>query len=363
MKRETRLLLQRAVDSLVVAIEHFNRSHDRGRPEATLILADHANEMLLKAAILEKGGRIRKRGAENTLGFEACVNLCLLDPKLKFLTIDEADSLRITNALRDGAQHHVILMSEQQLYIAVQSAATLFGDILERVFGRRLSDYVPQRVLPISTVPPQDFPTMMETETELIRGLIQGSSRRGPEARARMRTLALIDAALRQDPRHPTDIELNQKLNQLKGSDWTKVFPGAAALRLAVDGGGQPISLRISKTQGIPVRLVKEGDETATAIAVRKVDLLSYFNISSTELAKRVGLSAPRALAVIRYLKLQDDEDCYRTFQMGKVAFRRYSPRAVQRVTEALPGLDLVKIWKEFGSYAKPRKAKQPPGP
>lgn len=55
MRKEARLLLQRALDSLLLAIEHFNRPSDRGRTEAVLIHLDHSFEMLLKAAILTLG--------------------------------------------------------------------------------------------------------------------------------------------------------------------------------------------------------------------------------------------------------------------------------------------------------------------
>ncbi|MDG6969727.1 MAG: hypothetical protein JRN54_01285 [Nitrososphaerota archaeon] len=250
------LLQKRAIDSLVLAIEHFNRPHDRGRTEAVLILADHSFEMLLKSAILWKGGRIRKRGATNTLGFEGCLNACLLDPKVKFLTSEEDDTLRIQNNLRDGAQHHVVIVSEQQLYLVIQAGVTLFDDILSRVFSKRLTDYVPQRVLPISSSPPLSFPEMMDAEVAKIKGLMASGARKGHEVRARVRTLALIDGALRHDPRHPSDSELKKKLSELGGSTWTTVFPGAATLRLTSDGGGQPVSLRLTFVFRFPVTCV-----------------------------------------------------------------------------------------------------------
>ena len=349
MKREAKHLLTRAVDSLVLAIEHFNRPHDRGRQETVLILADHAFEMLLKSAILLRGGKIRKRKADNTLGFEGCVNACLLDPNVRFLKNEEADTLRILNNLRDGAQHHFILLSEQQLYLAIQAAVTLFDDVLSRVFSKRLSDYVPLRVLPISTVPPKDFPGLMEEEVASIRGMLTAGSRRRTEARARLRTIALIDAAVRQDPRHPSDADLHGQLKQIANQDWRKVFPGAASLTLTSDGGGRPINLRITKTDGIPVHLVKDGDQSVAVVAVRKTDLLSYYNLSTTAVAKQVGLTPPKMLAVVRFLKLQEDEDCFKVFQLGKSTFKRYSPKAVAKIQEALPALDMNKVWGQFG--------------
>jgi hypothetical protein len=77
MKRESRLLLTKAVDSLVLSIEHFNRPWDRGRVDAVLILLDHSFEMLLKAAILHRGGAIRKLGEKQTIGFDECLRKAL----------------------------------------------------------------------------------------------------------------------------------------------------------------------------------------------------------------------------------------------------------------------------------------------
>lgn len=71
MKRQARLLLNKATDSLILAIEYFNRPIDRGRVTAVLILLDHAFEMLLKAAILHRGGRIREPRKRETIGFDS----------------------------------------------------------------------------------------------------------------------------------------------------------------------------------------------------------------------------------------------------------------------------------------------------
>ena len=68
MKREARLLLDKASASVLLSIEFFNRPHDRGRVSSTLILLDHAFEMLLKAALVHRGGRIRERRARETIG-------------------------------------------------------------------------------------------------------------------------------------------------------------------------------------------------------------------------------------------------------------------------------------------------------
>ena len=47
---------------------HFNRPWDRGRTEAVLILLDHSFEMLLKAAIRHRQGKIRRPREKQTIG-------------------------------------------------------------------------------------------------------------------------------------------------------------------------------------------------------------------------------------------------------------------------------------------------------
>jgi hypothetical protein len=70
MRKEAKALHSKAVDSLVVAIDHFNRCWDRGRVEAVLILLDRAFELVLKAIIVHRGGQIREK-SDASLSFAA----------------------------------------------------------------------------------------------------------------------------------------------------------------------------------------------------------------------------------------------------------------------------------------------------
>ena len=134
MKKEVRLLLDKAVDSFVLSIEHFNRPSNQGRTSTVLILLDHAFEMLLKASILHKGGQIRKPRERQTIGFE-CVR-AELDGRVKFLDSDQALTLQMIKSLRDAAQRHLIDVSESQFYMHAQSGVTLFRDILKDIFAK-----------------------------------------------------------------------------------------------------------------------------------------------------------------------------------------------------------------------------------
>jgi hypothetical protein len=121
LKKEARLLHGRAIDALMVSIDHFNRAWDVARPEATLIQLERSFEMLLKAAILHKGGRIREPRARQTIGFDHCVRKCLTDADVKCLEAEQALTLQIINGLRDAAQHYVLEISEDELYLQAQA--------------------------------------------------------------------------------------------------------------------------------------------------------------------------------------------------------------------------------------------------
>ena len=355
MKRETRLLLDKSVDSLLVCIEHFNRPDDRGRVTTVLIQLDHAFEMLLKASIIHRGGRIRDRGALLTIGFEACVRRGLSDGEIKFLTDEQALTLQVINSLRDAAQHHLLDIAEEQLYLHAQSGVTLFGDLLNSVFGRRLIDVVPGRVLPLSTLPLTDLSVLFESEVQQVRALLAPGRRRRTEARARLRPLAILDAAVAGERLQPSDAALDKRGQLLvEGATWTDLFKGAASIHFVADGVGLTLTLRLSKKEGIDVQLVPEGTEGATVVAVRRVDELGFYHLGRNDVADKTGLTRPRTTAMIRYLKLQTDSDCHKRVRVGGIQFDRYSPRAVERIQEALKTGTADAAWAEFGWGKKP---------
>jgi hypothetical protein len=90
---------------------------------------DHAFEMLFKAIILHRGGRIREARAAQTIGFDASVRKGLSDAKVKFLTDHQALTVQMINSLRDAAQHHILDISEGHLYIHAQAGLSLFRDL------------------------------------------------------------------------------------------------------------------------------------------------------------------------------------------------------------------------------------------
>ena len=359
MKREARLLLLKAKDALVLAIEIFNRPYNRGRVSATLILLDHAFEMLLKAAIIERGGRIREKGANQTIGFDACVRRALTDGRIKFLDEQQALTLQATNGLRDAAQHYLLEISEGQLYMHAQAGLTLFRDIFEGVFATPLCGELPARVIPLATQPPTDLETLFDSETAEVQKLLGPNCRRRTEADARLRPLAILDATIRGEKTQPGSRELtNIKRGLSAGKTWQEVFPGVAALNLTSEVVGPTFSLRFTKKTGLPIHVVPEGTPGAFVVGVKRVDELSYYSLGRDELARKLGLSGPKTTACIRYLDLQSKPDCFKQITVGQSKFKRYSQLALCQIRDALKTVSVDDIWRSIGPELSRRKPK-----
>ena len=346
MKREARLLLGKACDSLILSIELFNRPQDRGRVSGTLIQLDHGFEMLMKAAILQRGGSIRGRNLKETIGFDACVRKSLNDGGIKYLNEEQALVLQTINGLRDAVQHHLLDISEGQLYIHMQSGVTLFRDILLGVFDQGLSDHLPTRVLPISVEPPIDLVTLFDSEISEIRKLLRPGKRRRIEAISRLRPLAILDATIRGEKGQPSDTELRRLgENIAEGKEWAEIFEGVAAVEITADGSGPSLSLRLSKKEGIPVHLVDEHSPDTFVVGVKRVNELSYYSLGATQLAEKFSLSVNKIVAVVNHLGLRGDPNCYKEFKIGRSSFKRYSQKAIEAIEKALNEQDIDEIW------------------
>jgi hypothetical protein len=356
MKKEAGILFNKALNSLILGIEYFNRPWDRGRTEAVLIFLDHSFEMLLKAAILHRGGKIREKRAKQTIGFDGCVRKALSEGTVRFLAHEQALSLQAINSLRDAAQHHIVHLSEQHLYLHAQSSLTIFREILKNVFNRDLIEVLPERVLPISTSSPKDIDSFFETEIDEIKNLLKPRSRKRVEAFAKLRGLTILEGAIQGERLQPSTGDLKRISTQIQsGLSWDKIFPGVASIEFTTKGYGPSLDLRITKKEGIPVHVVPEGIPGAAVVAIKRVDELGFYNLNLTQLAGKVGLTVPKTGALVRHLNLQSDPDCFKQIVIGKAIFNRYSQKAIDHIKRELPVVSMEKIWEQY----KPRRSKR----
>jgi len=351
MLKEARLLKTKSINSLILSIEHFNSPFDVGRIETTLILMDHAFEMLLKASILHKGGQIRERGSSlQTIGFDACLRKALSDGGIKFLIEEDVIAIQTINSLRDAAQHHFLDISEQHLYLQAELGLSLFRKIHKLVFNQDLYKVLPKRVLPLSTQPPIDINLLYKNETDEIKKLLQPGKRKKTEAIAKLRSLAITEGAIQGDKVQPTNGQLRKLAKFIKqNKSWESIFPGVASIKLTAKGYGQSLDLQFTKNQGVPIHVVPEGTPGATVVGIRKIDSLAFYNLSSADLAKKISITEPKMRAIILINSIRTDEDSYKEIHIGKTIFKRYSQKALNSIREIMSkkGFSITKVWKE----------------
>jgi len=347
MRKEAKILHGKAVDSLVLGVDHFNRAWDRGRSEAVLIMLDRAFELLLKAIIIHKGGSIREaRKEELTIGFDLCLRKCLSDANLKCLTEDDAVALQSLNTLRDAAQHYVIELSEEHLYVYAQSAVTLFGRLCKDELGLPMKGDIPERILPVCARPPKELGALFDAEFADIRGMVAPGSRKRMDARAKLRSLAVLQASLDGRKSQASDRELDKIVRQINdGQDWRDIFPGVSTLTIDPEGNGPGLVLKITRNQGEAVQLVGEGDPNASVIAVRKVNDLDFYSMGLRDLARKLGRTQPKILCLIEHDEMQKDPDYFKLIRIGRQEHKRYSPKALARLKDRLKEVDVEDIW------------------
>lgn len=348
MRKEAKHLYQKAIDSLTLSIELFNRPNDCGRIHGVLIFMDHSFEMLLKASILHKGGKIKEKGAKETIGFGACVRKGFSDNTIKFLSDTDVLTLQTINGLRDAAQHYTLEMSEQYLYFQAQAGLTLFRDIAKKVFNIDLKTQLPVRVLPLSTTPPMDIQAFFSTEVQEIKKLLAPKSRKKLEATEKLRALAIIENAIQGNESQPSDTELKALAKRLsKATNWGQLFPSVSTLSFTQNGYGPSLDLRITKSEGVPVTVVPEGTPGAGVVAIKRVNELDFYNLGRDQLAKKLGLTGPKTTVAVKHFGIKEDPECFKHLKVGNVPFDRYSQKAIEKIKEGLKTKTIEEIWNE----------------
>jgi hypothetical protein len=254
-----------ATNSFRIAVELFNRPFEDGRTEGVLILLDHSFEMLLKATILRRGGEVRAdNGSGQTISLETCVKRCRDgtrdNQRIQFLSKSEAAAILSLNNLRDYAQHEQIDIREQQLYLQCRQCTDIFDKILTRVFDESLSEYLPERVLPLSTTVPTDIESVIDQEINEIQELMDDGAT--DEARNKLKALDSVERGLSDNGKTPNLSELTTKLEAVDDDqDLEAIFPSTfAALTDGADsGGGVRINLG-SDDPGLPACYIPEDE-------------------------------------------------------------------------------------------------------
>ena len=218
---------------------------------------------------------------------------------------------RAVDAMRDTEQHWYAVVPEELLYTEARAFVTAFDELLSRTFRERLADYLPTRVLPVSTLPlPTDISLLFDSKFANVRELLKPGKRQRDEARGLIRTMLAMEAHIAEE------VEVNERdVDRVEkgiraGKAWDVVFPRLAQITAAFEGEGNAVVVHISKAEGAPVRIIKADDATVTdATAIREVDLQKRYRYSPTELAQHLELRPHQAAALKNHLEIDEDVD------------------------------------------------------
>lgn len=333
------MLLTAATESMIHAVEVFNRPDPTARVQTVLILSAHAFEMLLKAAIFQNRRTIREPRSDYTYSFEKCINIAADD--LSIVDVDDRSFLLSLKQDRDAAAHDYVTMTDELLWLKVRSAVTVFDRVLQSAFGESLEARMPRRVLPVAAGPPADAALVIDREVEQVVNLLQPGRRRSAEARGHIRVLLALDGSATGRAEPPSELEVGRAETALKkGRDWRVVFPGLSQLQVVVDddGSANRIRLVLNRSEGEFAVRRASPDEEGEALLYREVNYFDKYGIKLTDFGARLGLSMTQGYAVIYALDLKNDPDCYyvRRTPAGNVQFQGLSQAAVDKARQAL---------------------------
>ena len=351
-KRDATLLKSKALASLRTGLDAFNSFSDDARQTKVLLSLQHAAEMLLKAGLVQRGVGVFDKKSGKSKGFSACLNLAT---QHLAASEEERGAFRSLDAQRDGEQHWLIVLSEQVMFLQVRAFITAFDDLLHRIFGERLADLMPARVLPVSTSPlTADIVTLFDSEFECIKDLLKPGKRKRDEALGRIRQLLAVEG-------HVADVDLSEKdvarveAGIRKGGTLAQVFPRLASLGATVTGMGPEVRVVITKRDGAAVHFVK-GDDATNAFAYREVDLQNRFKYSAYELADHAGVARHKAPSLRKHIGLDNDPELFHEFVFHSQRIRRYSDKAVEALRASAAEIDIDAIYK---AALKPRRGKR----
>jgi hypothetical protein len=305
--------------------------------------------MLLKGGLSQKRVKVFDKKTGRAIGFERCLSLSRGHCGV---TEAEAGVMRAIDSLRDAAQHWIVVVAEEVLYLHARGLVTVFDDILKRVFDDELVAHLPLRVLPVSTMPPVNFDLLLDREYRRIAELLMPGRRARDEARGRIRTLLAMESHVVEEV-EISEKDINRIERGIRGKkSLGEVFPRLTTLATRTQGEGLQVRVHFTKKGGAPVRFVS-GDDPQEAAAVREVDLRKKFHMGAQKLAQVVGLTHPKAAALRKHLGLDTDPQCVHTFEFGKSRFAQYSDNATTKMKAAVNAGVMDDVWRAYQSTTK----------
>lgn len=347
LKREAKTLKAKSIASLKRGLEAFNNHDDDGRPESVLLMLQHASEMLVKALLVQKGQDVFDKEKGTSIGIEKALNIA---QSKGWMSAAQAGAIRVIDAMRDQAQHWMIVVPEDALYINARALITVLDEILIEHFQDALADNLPVRVLPLSTQPLPDFLMLVNREYAQIRELLAPGRRARDEARGRITALLAMEAHVSEEVA-VSKRDLDRIEEAIKGdTPVEQVFPRLMTLATNIEGDGPTIRVRFTRAADAPAVRFVSGDDPEGAAAIRDVDLQKKYHWSPSALAEKLGLTIGKAKAIRDFLRIDEDQANVMVFEFGSQKHPRYSDNALRVIREAVTPELIEEAWQ-----ARPR--------
>ncbi|WBI54553.1 hypothetical protein PALA30_01264 [Pseudomonas aeruginosa] len=310
-------------------------------------MLQHASEMLTKALLVQKGQSVFDKEKGTSIGIEKALNIA---QSQGWISAAQAGAVRVIDAMRDQAQHWMIVVPEDTLYINARALITVLDEVLTEHFGDTLADNLPVRVLPLSTQALPDFLMLVNREYAQIRELLAPGRRARDEARGRITALLAMEAHVSEEVA-VSKRDLDRIEEAIKGNTPVEqVFPRLMTLATNVEGEGPTIRVRITRAADAPAVRFVSGDDPEGAAAIREVDLQKKYHWSPSALAEKLGLTINKAKAVRDFLHIDEDPANVMVFEFGSQKHPRYSDNALRALREAITPELVEEAWR-----ARPR--------
>ena len=185
-----------AINSLLGAVRIFDEPSFAARQETSLMLLNHAFEMLLKGAVLKGTGKLRAKNDKHNYSFAKCLNICFL--KLKLLDGASHAGLKIINSLRDAAAHDLLELNEGVLAHFYVMAVIIFQEILSKVSTAKRAKRIPVKKILIKSRPLSDFRFFMEKDFSAAKKMLRLGKKRRQEVLIKLRPYVIVENDLRE---------------------------------------------------------------------------------------------------------------------------------------------------------------------
>ncbi|EKA46297.1 hypothetical protein PACI27_1230 [Pseudomonas aeruginosa CI27] len=303
--------------------------------------------MLTKALLVQKGQSVFDKEKGTSIGIEKALNIA---QSQGWISAAQAGAVRVIDAMRDQAQHWMIVVPEDTLYINARALITVLDEVLTEHFGDTLADNLPVRVLPLSTQALPDFLMLVNREYAQIRELLAPGRRARDEARGRITALLAMEAHVSEEVA-VSKRDLDRIEEAIKGNTPVEqIFPRLMTLATNVEGEGPTIRVRITRAADAPAVRFVSGDDPEGAAAIREVDLQKKYHWSPSALAEKLGLTINKAKAVRDFLHIDEDPANVMVFEFGSQKHPRYSDNALRALREAITPELVEEAWR-----ARPR--------